>query len=404
MLFQTLDNKKDCLGYFYNDKIYFNGNLPDAADSTWSYSYSLKNKNINYANLYCEGKNLNEVCPESLKQEWDSINKKLNAVYNSFEQSKINLRENCFFDLVPNKFLLQFCEVKNKITDHVLHTCEKPKEYTFFARFNQLLHDIKYRDLNIKLDNLHNKLYKESYKSFFNKINISKKYINYDMFGSITGRLTVKKDSFPILTFPKHFRNIFLPTNDWFVSFDMNAAEIRTALALMGRTQPVGDFHEWSIKNIYNDSLTRSQAKETTTSWLYNSNSLLSKKFNNELSAYFDKQHLINKYFIDGCVNTPYNRKINSDNYHAISYLNQSTFIDLFHRQILKVDDYLNDSKSFISFMIHDEFVLDVTEDEKNKIIDIINILQNTPYGLFPVNVKAGKNFGDMKKLNLKVE
>ncbi len=404
MLFQTLDNKKECVGYYYNNKLNFNCNLPVDFNSTWSYSHSLKNKNINYATLYCEGKSLNEVCPQSLREEWDSINKKLNAVYNSFQQSKINLRENCFFDLVPNKFLLQFCEIKNKITDYVLHTYEKPKEYIFFARFNELLNDIKYRDLNIKLDNLHGKLYKESYKSFFNKINISKKYINYDMFGSITGRLTVKKDSFPILTFPKHFRNILLPTNDWFVSFDMNAAEIRTALALMGRTQPVGDFHEWSIKDIYNNSLSRSQAKETTTSWLYNSNSLLSKKFNNELSLYFDKEHLINKYFVDGSVNTPYNRKINSDNYHAISYLNQSTFIDLFHRQILKVDDCLKNSKSFISFMIHDEFVLDVTEDEKNKIIDIINILQNTPYGLFPVNVKAGKNFGDMKKLNLKVE
>ena len=54
--------------------------------------------------------------------------------------------------------------------------------------------------------------------------------------------------------------------------------------------------------------------------------------------------------------------------------------------------------------MVHDEFVLDVTEDEKNLIVDIIKLLQDTPYGKFPVNVKAGKNYGNMKKLNLKVD
>ena len=42
------------------------------------------------------------------------------------------------------------------------------------------------------------------------------------MFGSITGRLTVHKNSFPILTFPKQYREILLPQNDWFVVFDMN--------------------------------------------------------------------------------------------------------------------------------------------------------------------------------------
>jgi len=149
--------------------------------------------------------------------------------------------------------------------------------------------------------------------------------------------------------------------------------------------------------------LSRAEAKETTTSWLYNSNSANAIKYNDNLSKVFDKDKLKNKYFLDHRVKTPYNREIKSDDYHAISYLNQSTFIDLFHRQIIKVYDYLQNKKSFVAFMIHDEFVLDMTDDEKNNIIDIINILQDTPYGTFPVNIKAGKDFSNMKKLNLKV-
>ena len=41
------------------------------------------------------------------------------------------LNENCFFELVPQQFLLEFCDIKNKITEHVLKNYEKPKNYDF---------------------------------------------------------------------------------------------------------------------------------------------------------------------------------------------------------------------------------------------------------------------------------
>lgn len=403
MLFQTLDDKQSCVGIFVNNELQFNSSINTKLKQTWSYSSYLKGLDIEYASIYCEGKSLDEACPEHLKQELIDSNKKLKSFMNSFIQSKVSIKENCFFDLVPQKFLINYCQIKNKITDHVLKTHEKPKEYVFFKRFTELLNDIKYRELNIVLDNMENKLANPESLAFYRKINENDKHINYNMFGSITGRLTVKKNSFPILTFPKQYRNILQPKNDWFISFDMNAAELRTALALAGHKQPVGDFHEWTVGNIYNNSLKRQEAKETTTAWLYNSHSPLSIKYNAELSKIFDKEKLKNKYWINGFINTPFNRQISADEHHAVSYLNQSTFIDLFHRQIIKVDDYLQNKKSFVSFMIHDEFVLDMTDDEKHEIINIINILQDTPYGTFPVNVKAGKNYGSMKKLNLKV-
>jgi len=404
VIFQTLDDKKNCVGIYYGSNLIFDASLPENISSTWSYSSFLKNKNINYANIFCNGKSLEEVCPEDLKNDWNNINKVLKSHINACQISKISLKENCFFDLVPSIFLIKYCDLKNKITEHVLNTYKKPIEYTFLKRFTELLTDIEHRNLKIDLHKMHNKLYKESANNFYKKLNDNKSYINYNMFGSITGRLTVNKDSFPVLTFPKQYRNVLLPTNDWFISLDMNAAELRTALALAGMKQPVGDFHQWSVTEIYDNELDRAKAKETTTSWLYNSNSINALKYDSKLSKIFDKDKLKSIYWSDGCVRTPFNRNIESDEYHAISYLNQSTFIDLFHRQIIKVDDYLQDKKSFVAFMIHDELILDVTEDEKEYLVDIIKILQNTPYGVFPVNVKAGKNFGEMKKLNLKVE
>lgn len=404
MIFQTLDDKSECVGLYYNSELIFNKNLPNDISKTWTYSAFLKNKNIDYADILCDGKSIKEICPDHLKNDLLQATSMLDSHVIACKSAKINLKENCFFDLVPKKLLINYCEVKNKITEYVFNNYSVPSEYNFLKRLKELTTDIKHRKLNIDLHNMQNKLYKESADAFYKKICTNSHYINYNIFGSITGRLTVTKNSFPILTFPKQYRNVLKPTNDWFVSFDYNAAEIRTALALAGNKQPVGDFHEWSITNIYNNLLNRSEAKETTTSWLYNSNSINAIKYDAALCNIFDKQKLKNIYWINGVVNTPYNRKIIADDHHVISYLNQSTFIDMFHRQVIKVDDYLQNKNSFVAFMIHDEFVLDMTDDEKNNIVDIVKILQNTPYGNFPVNIKVGKSFGDMKKLNLKVE
>jgi hypothetical protein len=392
MLFQTLDDKNECVGIYAQNKLHINSEIPDNLSQTWSYSGFLRGREIDYAQLYVEGKSLDEVCPEHLKSEWETINKKLKSIISSFIEAKVSLKENCFFDLTPQRFLVEYCELRNRITEHVLKSNSRPPEYAFFKRFGELLHDIRHRDLNINLDNIQKKI--------ANGTN----HISYNMFGSITGRLTVHKNSFPILTFPKQFREILLPQNDWFVVFDMNAAELRTAMALAGKSQIEGDLHQWSSENVFKGQLDRSEAKSVATAWLYDSQSAASIKYDSQLSAVYNKQGLKNKYWKDGYIHTPYNRKIEADEHHAISYLNQSTFIDLFHRQIIKVDDFLKGKKSYVAFMVHDEFVLDVTDDEKNLIVDIINLLQDTPYGKFPVNVKAGKNYGDMKKLNLKVD
>jgi hypothetical protein len=404
MIFQTLDDKNECVGVYANEQLLFHSALPQDLSKTWSYSGFLKGKSIDYAQLYCEGKSLDEVCPESLKEDWARVNKKLKSIISSCIESKVSLKQNCFFDLTPQRFLIEYCHLRNQITEHVLQNNPKPVEYEFFRRFGELIHDIKFRDLNINLENIQNKLWKENAMAFYKKIANGKNNISYNMFGSVTGRLTVSKNTFPILTFPKQYRSILFPQNDWFVVFDMNAAELRTAMGLNGKEQVEGDLHAWSAKNVFKGELDRAEAKSTATAWLYNSHSPLSIKYDKELSQVYDKQGLLNKYWIDGYIHTPYGRKIEADEHHAISYLNQSTFIDLFHRQILKVDDALKGKKSFVSFMVHDEFVLDVTSDEKNDILEIIKILQNTSYGKFPVNVKAGKNYGELKKLNLKVD
>ena len=63
------------------------------------FSY-LEDQEIEYATLYCEGKTPDQVCPDSLRDDWDECNEKMKAFYRSFMLGQVNLDENCFFDLV----------------------------------------------------------------------------------------------------------------------------------------------------------------------------------------------------------------------------------------------------------------------------------------------------------------
>jgi hypothetical protein len=63
----------------------------------------------------------------------------------------------------------------------------------------------------------------------------------------------------------------------------------------------------------------------------------------------------------------------------------------------------LDGKKSFIPFMVHDSVVLDLSDDEKADLPELIRTLSDTKWGIFPVNVKIGSNYGNMKKITIKV-
>jgi len=108
--------------------------------------------------------------PDHLRDDWNKINKQLKSIFTSCIESKIDLKQNCFYDFAPKRFLIEYCNIRNQITEYVLNNVSKPKQYDFYKKFTELLTDIKHRELNINLDNIQNKLYKESAISFYKKI------------------------------------------------------------------------------------------------------------------------------------------------------------------------------------------------------------------------------------------
>jgi hypothetical protein len=391
MLFQTLDDKRDCVGYYYNNKLLFNHELEENLTKTWKYSLHMGDRELQIASLYCQGKSLNDVCPEDLKEKWQKASRKLKAFMRSFIEAKVSLKENCFFDLVPERFLVEYCEVKNLITKHVLENYPKPDNYDFLYDLARMLEEIKYQQLSIT---------KEPWKYWGAKMHkrMSKisPYIAYNAFGTVTGRLGVQTGSFPILNIAREARRAILPSNDCFLELDFNAAELRVLLALNGKEQPVIDIHEWNAKNIFKKDLSRDEIKKRTFSWLYNP-----KAIDKSLEVCYNKNYVLKEHFNGEAVKTIFDREIKADDHHALNYIIQSTTSDLFLKQAIKIWKLLKGKKTHVAFTIHDSLVLDFHLSDKGMVEGLLEEFSNTELGKFKVNISGGKNFGQMREMKL---
>ena len=396
MIFQTLDDKSECVGIYSNGALHFEG-IPGGLTKTWKYTGSIQDPEIKYAWLYTGGKNLQEACPESLKEELNEVQKTFKAYLLSFKIARIDLRQNCFFDLVPSDFLMQFCEVRNKITKHVFDNYEQPDNYDQLDSFYKLIHKISYQKLNINVDGCRHLMTTTSDREDIkNLVKNKAHYVSYNLFGTVTGRLTTQRDSNPILTMKAKFRELIKPTNDWFVSLDYNGAEVRTFLSLSGHDQPQEDIHSWNMRHLYGGSpVDRDEAKVRFFSTLYNVNDM---SLNGSV---YNREGVLSKFYTDGKINTPTGRQIEVEQRKALSYLIQSTTSDLTLDRAVALDKALENTKSKVAFVVHDEVVLDIAEEDKEKIPELKAMFENNKLGNFMANTKAGKSYGKMMELKL---
>jgi len=214
---------------------------------------------------------------------------------------------------------------------------------------------------------------------------------------TVTGRLSTKKGSFPVMTVAKKYRNILIPNNDWLFEMDFNACELRVALALLGHEQPEEDLHDWNLKHVFTRAKDRDNAKKRIFSWLYNPNNK-----DDKVSQIYDREKLKTLYYKGNKVITPFGREIECDEDHAVNYLIQSTAADLVFEQMYKVWEYLHSKKSFIKFCNHDSIMIDLHTEQEYEFNEIKQLFSNTRFGVFKVNCLGGKNWAHMQPLHIK--
>ena len=390
MLFQAVDDKENCVAIYKNGTLIKNY-LPGDLMYTWCASAFLRDLPIEYAYLYCQ-QPLKEACPEHLKSELTEVMNLLKAFTISLSESRIDINQHCFYDLMPESFLVKFCEIKNKISNYIFNNYDKPSNYDFLCALHKIEQEISHKKVKLDFTRVETKHLNFANKNKLNSAKAAAPYIRYNIFGSKTGRLTTRKNSFPILNLNKEFRSAVIPTNNKYVEIDFNAFEIRVLLYLLGKEQPLMDIHEWNVRNVYADTITRDEAKTRIFAWLYN---LDSKDTMSE--GMYNRGEILKKYWNGRSIVNPFDREIESDKFHAVSYLIQSTAADIVLRQMIKISDILKNKKSYIAFTIHDSVVIDMADEDMSLLPELERQFSTFGDTQFLTNVSIGSDFGNME-------
>ena len=85
------------------------------------------------------------------------------------------------------------------------------------------------------------------------------------------------------------------------------------------------------------------------------------------------------------------------DERRALNYLIQSTNADRVLSKAVILDKMLEGRRSFVSHMVHDEIVIDYSDEDRHLVAEIKNTFEDG----YVANVKAGKDYYNLEELNI---
>ena len=371
MILQTLDVQDNCSGIYYNGEFYFE-NFPnhEQVQNAWKSSPILDREKETYLYILSRGRPLLEYSKNRESFERCILN--LNAQSKAAATAKINLKEVCLFDIIPEKRILDWFKLRDEALRNILKTEKKTEDYDILHKIHVLVESMNTNSI-----------------TFSEK----QKRIKYNMFGSATGRLTTVKGSLPILSLKKDQRCKIRPKNDLFLELDLNGAEIRTLLSLSGTDQPDIDIHEFN-RSLSTQNLSRSAAKDRFFAWLYNPEAK-----DEHLEKLYNKD-IYKEHYKDGFIATPFGRRIQVEERKALNYLLQSTTSDLVLESAYNIMNFLKGAKSRVAFTVHDSVVVDFSKEDIAKVTQLKEIFEKNKLGKYLSKIQIGKNFSDMKEVS----
>ena len=81
----------------------------------------------------------------------------------------------------------------------------------------------------------------------------------------------------------------------------------------------------------------------------------------------------------------------------ALNYLIQSTTADRVLEKAVLIDKMLEGKKSFISHIVHDEIVIDYSDEDRSLVFAIRDIFEDG----YLANLRAGKDYYNLNELKL---
>lgn len=340
--------------------------------------YHIFLNDVNFLRLNIEKKSINH-----LDFNTQVHNNFYNKFHNNYEVEK----------LIPvskqyEKYENIFQEIKNDMNDHL-------GEVSFNYRHIE--------NNGIKIDeNLFYKYFSPEYGPF--SIKDSKIYTSYNLYNQTT-RPTNHFNGINFSALPKESRECFIPENDYFIEFDYSG------------------YHPWLVANLVNyndfnkeesiykqlariyfqkdDEESTKLAKEYTFKQIYGGidEKYLSHPYFFKINFFIEK--IWKKYNNEDLILRDYYRKCPKElnKNQVFNYMIQSEETAKNVHKIFNINDYLsvNKLKTKLIFTNYDSFLFDVVESEKNHLENIYKELTTE----FPMKTSIGKNYRDMKKINI---
>ena len=340
----------------------------------WKHQPGINDAGIKYAFVLTGGGDLSRYSHDPDK--YRKYRKKIISQKKAIKKAKMSIENAHISDAIPDSILRKWKILKTQALANAGKIIPETSDYEILHKAHVLVSEIS------------------NHQILFNG---EKKIINFDIFGTVTGRLTTVKNSFPVLTLKKENRFKITPQNDAFVELDLNAAEVRTLMALSAMPQPEQDIHEYLMSKAQGSFQNRSSFKERLFAWLYNPNSV---------DQIFDELLSKNTYldFYDHetkTLATPFGRNIKVEEKKAQNYLLQSTTSDIVICNAYKILKLLSGKNTKIAFTLHDSIILDFCKEDIHLLKKIKSTFEQTEWGLFKSTCKVGRNFGSLKEMKI---
>ncbi len=371
---QTLDIENNCHGIYCNEQFHFENEKDKMKDAKFAWCSSPlfeDDKRWTFLNIFLKEQKLEDFSLDQTSLK--SVSCQITAQKQAAITAKVDFSESCFYEIIPDHLLHRWFSLREQAMQSVLQNISKPDDYDILHKIHVLVSDISSRTLTVS--------------------GLEQK-VKYNMFSSATGRLATGRDSYPILNIHKSERSSITPKNDLFLELDLNGAEIRTLLGFSGVKQPSEDIHLWNMKELP-PWIERSEAKEKFFAWLYNP-----KAENGIYEKFYNKKAYL-EHFNGEIVKTPFGRELPVDERKALNYLLQSTTSDIVLDNSYKIMKLLKDRRSNIAFTMHDSVVLDFAKEDHHMVKEIKDVFENNLFGKFLSTVNIGKNFGNLKEINI---
>jgi hypothetical protein len=376
MTFITLETRRD-FATFYEDGQILSKSLPKNLDRTWSFNNFSDNHETTIAQLLAECQELRTAAPEKLREKHKDISDRIKGSLQTFKTIGMSTKSYNLTDLVPKWQLLELGEISAEIVDGICNSRERQPYYSNLVDINRVIYDISRRPIRFDAGAKQGYVPKES-------------TIRYKMFNSKTCRLTTGKDSFP-MNLQKELRKFVVPENDGFVEIDVNGMDIRVFIALLGREQPEEDIH------VFNQDILgvteRSEAKQRFFSWFYDPT-----KKNKKLENFYDRTILLDK-FGDREYNliTPYKKQLQSDDFHWLNHLVQTTASMIFWEQSARASELLRNRPTYIKMLNHDSILLDYNNEDEDILGNLLEAFSDTRFGKFKCSMTKWNRWCDDK-------